>query len=228
MVKRLATLLIGLTSSLALVGVSCAPARSFASQTFFTPKAPPAPDGCRDTLRQEGLRFSPWDLRPQSLTPSVLCEAPQGVQVTRGGAGLRYQPAARTNCAFALRLVTMERIIQEEAKAELHTRVKRVVHLGTYNCRRIAAFPELASEHSFANAIDLATFELANGRQVVVERDWVPASRDAVRPASRFLRKVARRLYDEGVFSVVLTPSYDAHHRNHFHLDGAPYQVDGT
>jgi hypothetical protein len=30
------------------------------------------------------------------------------------------------------------------------------------------------------------------------------------------------------VFNVVLTPSYDAHHRNHLHLDGAAYNVDGT
>jgi hypothetical protein len=26
----------------------------------------------------------------------------------------------------------------------------------------------------------------------------------------------------------VLTPSFDSHHKNHLHLDGAPYSVDGT
>ena len=50
----------------------------------------------------------------------------------------------------------------------------------------------------------------------------------AVTPAAKFLRRLTRRLYDEQVFSVVLTPSYDAHHRNHLHLDGADYSVDGT
>jgi hypothetical protein len=30
------------------------------------------------------------------------------------------------------------------------------------------------------------------------------------------------------VFSVVLTPSFDSHHKNHLHLDGAAYSVDGT
>jgi hypothetical protein len=92
----------------------------------------------------------------------------------------------------------------------------------------MAAYPDLVSEHSFANAIDVTTFVLKNGRTVVVERDWVRADRTATSPAARFLRRLTRRLYDEQIFSVVLTPSYDSHHRNHLHLDGANYMVDGT
>jgi hypothetical protein len=44
----------------------------------------------------------------------------------------------------------------------------------------------------------------------------------------RFLRSVATRLYDEGVFSVVITPFFDALHRDHFHLDQARYRNDGS
>jgi hypothetical protein len=106
--------------------------------------------------------------------------------------------------------------------------VRTIVQLGTYNCRRMAAYPDLVSEHSFANAIDVTTFVLMNGRRVDVEHDWVAAGRPAPRPASLFLRRLTRRLYDEHVFSVVLTPSYDRHHKNHLHLDGAAYTVDGT
>ena len=118
--------------------------------------------------------------------------------------------------------------MQEEARSVLKSRVVSIVHLGTYNCRRMAAYPDFVSEHSFANAIDVATFTLRSGRTVVVERDWVRADRPAKTAASRFLRRLTRRLYDEHVFSVVLTPSYDKHHRNHLHLDGAAYTVDGT
>jgi hypothetical protein len=135
---------------------------------------------------------------------------------------------ARVSCAFGLRLARFEAIVQEEARAALGARVRTLVQLGTYNCRRMAAYPDLVSEHSFANAIDVARFELANGRVVVVERDWVPKDRPAATPAARFLRRLTRRLYDEKIFSVVLTPSYDRHHRNHLHLDGAAYTVDGT
>lgn len=194
----------------------------------FKPVAPAAPDGCRDGLKADGVRFSPWPLRPSHLSAEIMCEAPEGVAIKRGGAGLLFQPQARVNCAFAQRLQRFETIVQEEARSVLKSPVKSIVHLGTYNCRRMAAYPTWVSEHSFANAIDVATFVLKNGRTVEVERDWVRADKPAVSAAAQFLRRLTRRLYDEKVFSVVLTPSFDAHHKNHLHLDGAPYTVDGT
>lgn len=194
----------------------------------FKPVAPAAPDGCRDGLKADGVRFSPWPLRPSHLSAEIMCEAPEGVAIKRGGAGLLFQPQARVNCAFAQRLQRFETIVQQEARNILKSPVKSIVHLGTYNCRRMAAYPTWVSEHSFANAIDVATFVLKNGRTVEVERDWVPADKPAVSAAAQFLRRLTRRLYDEKVFSVVLTPSFDAHHKNHLHLDGAPYSVDGT
>jgi hypothetical protein len=106
--------------------------------------------------------------------------------------------------------------------------VRSVEQLGTYNCRNMAAYPDLVSEHSFANAIDISAFVFQGGRRVSVERDWVRAERPAGSSAALFLRRVTRRLFDEHVFSVVLTPSFDRHHRNHLHLDGAAYTLDGT
>jgi hypothetical protein len=191
------------------------------------PHAPPPPAQCQETLRAAGVKLTPWPLRPSTMPNGVVCQAPEGIAVSRGPT-LRYQPAARVNCAFAQRLVRFETIVDEEARAVLRSRVRAIVQLGTYNCRRMAAYPDLVSEHSFANAIDVATFVLANGRRVEVERDWVRAGQPAARPASQFLRRLTRRLYDEQVFSVVLTPSYDKHHKNHLHLDGAAYSVDGT
>jgi hypothetical protein len=191
-------------------------------------RAPAAPEQCLESLRAARLKLAPWPLRPTALQSGVVCEAPGGVAIQRGGSGLRFQPAARVNCAFALRLVRFEAIVQEEARRTLGSPVRAIVQLGTFNCRRMAAYPDLVSEHSFANAIDVSRFELRNGRAVVVERDWVRADRSATTPAAKFLRSLTRRLYDEQVFNVVLTPSYDAHHRNHLHLDGAAYNVDGT
>jgi hypothetical protein len=192
------------------------------------PSAPRPPEGCQAVLRQDGVKLAPWPLRPEKRPGGIVCEAPDGISVRRGAAGIRYQPAARVNCAFGLRLVKFESIVQEEAKRILGSRVRAIVQLGTYNCRRMAAYPDLVSEHSFANAIDVAAFVLANGRRVVVEHDWAPPARPTHTPAGLFLRRLTRRLYDEQVFSVVLTPAYDRHHRNHLHLDGAAYSVDGT
>lgn len=192
------------------------------------PRAPSAPENCQRTLRDAGLKLTPWPLRPERLQADVMCEAPEGVSLRRGSTGLRFQPPARVNCAFALRVMRFEVIVQEEAKRILGSPVRAVVQLGTYNCRRMAAYPDLVSEHSFANAIDVAAFVLGDGHRVVVERDFVPAATPTTAPAALFLRRLARRLYDEQVFTVVLTPAYDKHHRNHFHLDGASYTVDGT
>src|SRR5262249_53851477 len=135
------------------------------------PAAPAAPAGCRGALRGAGFALAPWPLRPTKLQEGVVCEAPEGVSIRRGGSGLRFQPSARVNCAFGLRLARFEAIVQEEAQRILRSRVRAIVQLGTYNCRRMAAYPDLVSEHSFANAIDVASFVLANGRSIVVERD---------------------------------------------------------
>jgi hypothetical protein len=44
----------------------------------------------------------------------------------------------------------------------------------------------------------------------------------------RFLRDLAHRLYDDAVFSVVVTRFFDELHRDHIHVDLARYRVDGT
>jgi hypothetical protein len=220
----------GLGLALTLATLAIAPAAGAGSEADgdpATPRAPAPPAGCQSSLRAAGVKLTPWPLRPTTLLSGVVCEAPEGVAIRRGPA-LRYQPAARVNCAFAQRLVRFEAIVDEEARRSFGSAVRTIVQLGTYNCRRMAAYPDLVSEHSFANAIDVAAFLLANRRRVVVEQDWVPADRPATSAAAQFLRRLTRRLYDERVFSVVLTPSYDRHHKNHLHLDGAAYSVDGT
>ena len=132
------------------------------------------------------------------------------------------------NCAFGLRLDESETIVQEEAPADSRQSGARRRAARDLQLPANGGLPRSTSEHSFANAIDVAVFVLRNGRRVVVEHDWIPASKPATTPAAAFLRKLTRRLYDEQIFSVVLTPSYDKHHRNHLHLDGASYTVDGT
>jgi hypothetical protein len=209
-------------------GSGSAPGGSSAQVTVAAPQAPPEPDGCRETLREQGVDLRPWLLRASRTRAGVMCEPPGGVSIRRGAARTRYQPPARVNCAFAMRLSRFESVVQQEARSILHSPVRAIIQLGTYNCRNMAAYPDLVSEHSFANAIDVAEFVLANGRRVNIERDWVPAARPASSAAAMFLRRVTRRLYDEQVFSVVLTPSFDRHHRNHLHLDGAAYTLDGT
>jgi hypothetical protein len=91
--------------------------------------------------------------------------------------------------------------------------VSRVQHVGTYNCRNVYHREQgRRSQHATANAIDIAGFTLANGREVRLLRDW-----KAEGAPGAFLREVR-----DGAcryFGAVLGPDYNAAHRDHFHLD---------
>jgi hypothetical protein len=190
--------------------------------------APPAAiDDCEERLEAAGVRFRPATLPTRRAREGHECGAPQ-VVVYRGLAnGVRWSSAPIVTCGMALALARFESILQEEANEHLKKRVARIEHIGTYACREMARY-DWVSEHSYANAIDVSVFELENGRKVSVERHFGKPSSEPTTNEGRFLRALARRLYDDEVFSVVVTEFFDRLHHNHFHFDMARYRVDGT
>ena len=182
---------------------------------------------CEEQLAQAGVTFRHASL-PVHKERKLVCGAPQVVIYERGPGKIAYEPAPLLTCPMALALASFERIVQQEAARVYASAVVRVEQLGTYNCREMAAFPGWVSEHSYANAIDLARFTLRSGVTIDVERDFDKGAGPPARKAGEFLRTVSRRAFDEEVFSHVLTPFFDANHRNHFHLDLARYRGDGT
>ena len=90
----------------------------------------------------------------------------------------------------------------------------------------MAAYPGWVSEHSYANAIDLTDFVLEDGRTIDVLKHFAPKLAVAKTGEGTFLRVIARRAYDDDVFSSVLTPFFDKLHANHFHVDLARYRSD--
>ena len=98
----------------------------------------------------------------------------------------------------------------------------RVTGMGTYACRNVVGSSRgggRRSGHAIANAVDVAAFTLRDGRQVSIARDW--ASEDAaVRGFLQTIRRSACRR-----FGTVLSPDYNAAHRDHLHLedDGADF-----
>jgi hypothetical protein len=103
--------------------------------------------------------------------------------------------------------------LQVPAMGEFGSPVVRVETLGTYNCRNVkGAATDRLSEHAFANAVDVAAFLLKDGRRVGVLAGWNGDQHEA-----RFLRSVrasaCRRC------NTVLSPDYDAAHRDHLHFD---------
>lgn len=191
---------------------------------------PPDPHAdCESELTKAGVKFRVASLPVHTPKRSkITCGAPQVVTYLRGPGNIAYNAAPFVTCSMALALAAWERILQKEATSIFGSPVARIDQLGTYNCREMAAYPGWVSEHSYANAIDIGRFVLVNGKSIEVLRDFDIGDAPPAGPAASFLRVVSRRANDEDVFSHVLTPFFDAHHKNHFHLDLARYRTDGT
>jgi hypothetical protein len=183
---------------------------------------PDATERCEERLAEAGVRFRAAAEPVRRTRGGLRCGIAQGVRYLGGPEKIRYHRPPRLSCGMALALARFEGVVQEEARRVLRRPVARIVHAGTYACREMAAYPGWVSEHAWANAIDVASFELTSGRTIGVSRYARPGA------DGDFLRAVARRLVDEGVFTVVLTPAFDRRHATHFHLDLARYRVDGT
>jgi hypothetical protein len=195
--------------------------------------APPdARSTCEEDLATAGVVFKKASLDVHTVNgrrkSKLTCGAPQVVLYRTSPAKIAYEPGVMLTCAMALALARFETILQEEAKRTLGRRIVKIHHLGTYACREMVAYPGWVSEHSYANAIDIADFVLEDGRTVSVLQRFAPKLEVPKTPESAFLRTSAQRAYREEVFSDVLTPFFDAIHANHLHVDLARYRNDGT
>lgn len=170
-------------------------------------------EACRAQLRQAGVAFVPapgrYDGRCGPRNP--VRPAPTGALT------LAMRPAdVAPSCPVIAGVALWEwHVLQPAARRHLGSRVAAIEHLGSYSCRRVNGRSDGAwSEHASANALDVAGFRLADGRRISVAADW-PGD-DA---ASRFLREARDGAC--GLFATVLSPEYNAAHRDHFHLDQA-------
>ncbi|MEM7158297.1 MAG: extensin family protein [Myxococcota bacterium] len=183
---------------------------------------------CEGKLETAGVEFTASRIPLHETKGGYYCGAEQIVRYRGGPGGISWGGGPKVTCGVALAMAKMEAIVQEEAERYFERRIKRIKHMGTYNCREMANYPGWVSEHSYANAIDIKEFHLRGGGTISVLDHYAKTGTEAKTKRAKFLRAVARRLYDERVFSVVLTPSFDRAHRNHFHLDMARYSVDGV
>jgi hypothetical protein len=177
-------------------------------------------DDCRAKLTESGAKFRAV---PDVGKPNRNgCGIPRGVLLTRGPTGIQYSPPLSIDCSLALRLGDIERVIQEEAEEHLGAPVVRITTLGSYACRgvvgRLKGWSGGISEHSFGNAIDLATFQTKKGKIASVLRSYQPGTPEPSSVEGRFLRSVLRQVR-KGAGLRVLGPDFDASHRDHFHVD---------
>ncbi|MEM9059548.1 MAG: extensin family protein [Pseudomonadota bacterium] len=121
-----------------------------------------------------------------------------------------------TRCEIAVRLYLWERHdLQPAARRLLGADVRQIHHFSSYSCRPIRTFGGNGgrmSEHATANAIDISGFSLDDGRRIDLVGNW-----EGDGPEAQFMRAARDGLCRW--FNVVLSPDYNALHRDHFHAD---------
>lgn len=151
------------------------------------------------------------------------------LRVTGPLGGVRFvtpgkkSPYGILDCRLALALSDLAPLLQRYDVVEVHID-------NMYRPKAHLPGKKKPSQHSFGLAVDLTRLKLADGSELVVERDFAgaigePVCGQGVRARSELPREAAvlRDLICEvarsGLFHHILTPNHDAAHRNHFHLD---------
>jgi hypothetical protein len=184
-----------------------------ATQVKFA-RAAADPALCRRVLSQGAVRFTEVPARQVRF-----CSTANSLRLT--GGVLPLSPAGPVlSCPEALSYAFWTRhAVQPAARKILGSRVVAIDHYGSYACRNVYGEAHgRPSEHARANALDVAGFRLADGRRVTVAADFRRA--DA---RGDFVRRV--RSGACSWFHAVLSPDYNAAHRDHLHLDFGRYSV---
>jgi len=182
---------------------------------------PPPPDdtrafnACLVDLAALGARVQPL---PDRSWPNG-CSATHAVKLV--AIGIPVTNLGAVKCGMARPFVQwVQQVVQQAAQARLGSQVVKIESFGSFACRPVNNVEGgRISEHGRANAIDVAAFDLANGRRVTVKEDWNGPD-DKARAFLRDLHQAACRR-----FNVVLGPDANAFHQNHFHFDmgSGPY-----
>jgi hypothetical protein len=163
---------------------------------------------------------------PQKKPNSKGCGMPNGLTLTKGPTGIVYSPALEIDAALAKELPAIEKILQEEALAALGSEIKKIETLGSYACRTTKGPLTTAyggkgvlSEHAFGLAFDLKSMTTKKGKVVTIAKDWGKDNK-----TGEMLVTFRRRMLKETGITHVITPDYNAAHRDHLHIDrGLPW-----
>jgi hypothetical protein len=163
---------------------------------------------CYAELERTGVPFK----RAAQPTRKV----PSPVRIEGEVLGVRFNRMI-LSCELALRLPRMIEVLRELDLVEVSV-------MSAYRPQPSSSF------HTLGLALDLRHFKDSKGQVYSVLRDYweTPGVETCSAPAAplahraRALWQLACRLHELRVFSSVLTPNYNAGHRNHFHVDIRP------
>ncbi len=169
---------------------------------------------CYDALDRAGVEIErlPDEVKGSGCGFEDVARLDQSFTSWGGGVTLK--------CPMLAGIAMWERhTLQPAANKLFGSEVVGIRHFGTYSCRNVNNDTHgRRSEHATANAVDVAGFVLADGREISVLADWGENS-----PEGRFLKRAHDRACDH--FATVLGPDYNELHRDHFHFDNGDHET---
>ena len=158
---------------------------------YNAPRSEPEPQRAPPTLGPMRGPQSTGSIQPATLTPAATLACPLVSALDRW----------------------VSEGVQPAALKWFGTQVTTIKQISAYSCRgMVGAGTSHISEHAFGNALDVAGFELADGRKISVQYGWRGSPEE-----QGFLHDVQMSACE--MFMTVLAPGYNAEHYNHFHVD---------
>ena len=162
------------------------------------------------------IRASAYVRSTSSISGPSACglRTPLKVSGAMGGR-VRVTPTATIGCPLAAKIDRwLQNSVQKAAYRQFGKPVVGIRQIASYSCRgRNGRHRGPLSEHAYGNALDIAAFRLAGGREITVVKGWWRGSRRE----RAFLKEAFAGACSE--FYTVLGPGSDRHHYNHFHVD---------
>jgi hypothetical protein len=176
---------------------------------------PARDEDCLERLKAAGIAFEPATPHA-AANPACVIDTPVRLiavpAASQSGASVRLPEEPMLACRFAERLAHfLGDLAAPLVAGRLSFELKSVRTGPGYECRnRNRAANGHLSAHALGLAVDVASFELANGKALPIKPDGDARGEAAV---------AAIRSAACGWFTTVLGPGSDAAHTDHMHLD---------
>lgn len=177
---------------------------------------------CQAALRDAGVAYkSPPRSAAGAIDWPIMLAGPiDGIRVH--GSGKADAPTNYLDCRLAGRLLAWAPLLRAKGVVGLE-------HYSMYRSDSVVSATNKPSGHASGRAIDVAKFELSDGRVLSVEGDWTNRTRggDPCRSwpdddDGRLMRELVCEAAARGLFQIVVTPHHNDAHGNHVHLEFDP------
>lgn len=189
---------------------------AYGSRTAGAPVSLSAPPSTQDTYaepRQEPQRVQQgYPAQPQRVSEQPRFGFRESAPMVTGSVTIK--PEATLACPIVSALDRwLAEAIQPAAMRWFGSRVTEIRQISAYSCRGMNGNSRAKiSEHAFGNALDIAAFTFADGRQISVKNGWKGMPEE-----QGFLRDVQAAACDQ--FTTVLAPGSNVYHYDHIHVD---------